>query len=207
MSRNDLPDLSPRKGFDKFPRWVVKDSCFPTLDELACKLLVYFSHVRGWTTDVTPWITVEELAERVGASWRRTKRALVSLGALGAIQTETQKRQKRFKIIYKSPYDHSQEQDTRGQTPTRPRKADSRGDRTATEPTTELDASVEGRSPSGLYAKSSRNQARFVTQPCQKRQTSLIGDEPDWVRENDPLEIVGYISGADTELLSPEAPS
>jgi hypothetical protein len=194
-------DASPTKCFDKFPRWVAKDSDFPKLDELACKLLVYFAHVRGWTSDTTPWTTVEELAERVGANWRRTKRALLILGALGAIRTETKRREKRFKVIYLNPHDHSQEQATAGQTPLRSGKADSRITRTATATTTNvdvhLDASVEGRSPSGEYVESADNPDRFGTLNCRKRQASI---EPAWPQTWD--DIAAPKSSADASVYT-----
>jgi hypothetical protein len=195
----------PRKGFDKIPRWVAKAPDFSNLDELACKLLVYFANVRKWGNDTTPWTTTDELSQRIGASWKRTKRALVILGALGAIRTETKRREKRFKIIYLSPHDHSQEQDTAGQTPLRSRNTDAWGDSTATTPATKLDvpldASVEGRYPSSVYAKTEDNLDRFVTLICPKRQASL-GDDPAWLRENEePAHASGYTAGEDVDSI------
>lgn len=194
------------KGFDKFPRWVAKDPGFPKLDELACKLLLYFAHVRGWKSDTTPWTTIEELAERIGASWRRTNRALIILGTLGVIRTETKRREKRFKIIYWSPHDHAHEQDTAGQTPLRSRNADAWGDRTATEPATKLDvplnASVEGRSPSSVYAKTADNHDRFSTQNCPERQATK-DDVPVWHQEPDESEQTsGYTAGEDVDSIA-----
>lgn len=198
--------LAPVKGFDKIPRWVAKDPSFAKLDALAVKLLVYFSHVRGWTSDTTPWTTVEELTGRIGGNWRRTKRALVTLGALGVIRTETKRREKRFRLIYLSPHDHTLEQGTTGQTPLRSGNADAWGDRTATEPATKLDvpldASVEGRSPSGEYAETADKPDRFGTQSWPKRQTSQDDDAPAWVTEPDaPAYQAGNVPGQDAELL------
>jgi hypothetical protein len=201
------PGAEPRKGFNKIPRWVTKDPGFPKLDPLAYKLLGYFCDVRNWSSDVTPWTTIEELSKRIGASWRKTKRALLVLGTLGAIRTETKRREKRFKVVYLNPHDHSQEQETAGQTPLRSGKADSGITRTATATTTNvdvhLDASVEGRSPSGEYVETTDNLDRFGTQNCPKRQTSS-DDSPAWVTERDaPAHHAGYVPGQDAELSSP----
>lgn len=114
----------PRSGFDKIPRWVTKDKSFPTLDPLAYKLLGYFCSVRHWSTDVTHWTTIDDLSKEIGSSWRKTKRAVLTLGTLGAIRMETERRQTRFKVIFLSPHDHSKE--TADQTPLRSHKSGSR---------------------------------------------------------------------------------
>lgn len=183
----------PRKSFDKVPRWPAKRDDFHELDELACKILYFLSHARTWKTDVTPWTTIEELAERVGGSWRRTKRAVSILAALGAVRIETLKRNTRFRLIYSDPFDHEHEQAV-----------------TQTEAITDLDvavdASVEGRSPSGLYANTADKPTRFGIEATPKTQATS-DDSPAWLNEHSaPEPGEGYIAGEDLELLG-QAPS
>ena len=176
----------PGETFDQIPAWfiryLIKTGEFKKFDELAFKLLVYFAKTKN-SKDITPWTTIDDLTGLVGACWRRTKTALTRLLEIGVIRQETQRRSIRFRLVFKDPYAHAQEQatDTAGQTPLRSRKADSGITRTATATATKadvhVDASVEGRSPSCEYVKTADNPARFSTQSYPKRQASK---EPSW---------------------------
>lgn len=106
---------------------------------LEAKIILLFAHKRKWDGDCTPWTTVEEVAQVVGASWRRTNRALHTLGDLGVIKGERSKRWRRFHLMFNSPYDHAHEQ-----------QRDRRG---------KLDVSLdaEGQSSSGQYADLEHN--------------------------------------------------
>ena len=200
----------PVAGFDKFPRWFVMENDFSTLDELACKLLIYLCSTRKWGDNCTRWTTVEKLAAEVGATWRRTKRALMTLATIGVIRIETESREKRFKLIYKSPHNHSHEQGqgTTGQSRPRPRKTNYRSNSTASRTTENvdvpLDASVEGRSPSSPYAEKAHNSAQFGTQSCPKQHTTE-DDTPAWARKHEEFKCAPgyYEAGLDEELRKP----
>jgi len=194
--------------FDPLPRWLTKSLLksgeFEKFGELEYKLLAYLSCVRQKNPFITGWTTYEDMAEVVGACWRRTKQAAMTLAAIGAIRIESKKRQTRFRLIFQDPRSHGDDQTAlpRGagvaakgisylgrKTNQRPQQID-----------VPLDASVEGHSPSGLSANSSHNPAQIVTQPCPKKQASLDEDGepcPDWVDEKEPSGQSGYVPGAD----------
>ena len=200
----ESPGREPRAGFDKFPRWIIRDPGFPGLDPLAIKLLGYLCASRKWGTDTTAWTTVDQLSKRIGASWRRTKRALLVLGTFGVIRTETERREKRFRLIYRNPQDHSEVQAKPGHTPLRPFKQDSQVEGTTTEATptldVQLDASVEGHSPSSVYAEMTEKPDRFDTQVGSKRQASE--KEPGWITDLTHSEQEsGYAAGVDSQFL------
>lgn len=146
---------------------------FSNFNELSFKLLVYFTRVRN-SKDLTPWTTIDDLSVRVGASWRRTKKALSELREIGVIRQVTQRRQFQIMLVFKDPFNH--ELNTAGQTPLRPFNADSLNRRTATKQATgedfHLDASVEGCVQSSLYVKTSENRHHFGKQTSAKSQAS-----------------------------------
>lgn len=204
--------------FDQIPQWFVRHLIkldeFTKFEELAFKLLVYFCKARN-SKDFTPWTTIDDLSKLMGAGWKRTKKALTRLLEIGVIRQETQRRSIRFRLVFKDPYAHAQEQDTdtAGQTPLRLRKADSWGRRPATARATERDlsvyASVEGRSPSGEYVETTDNPDQFDTQSYPKRQASK---EP-WPQTWDDIEAPpssadtpAYIAGEDVESFAQGRP-
>lgn len=227
------PTRRPKgETWDQIPQWfmrhLVKSGDFAKFDELAFKLLVYFAKARS-SKDLTPWTTNEKLSELVGAGPKRTKRAVGCLREIGVIRQTTECRQIRFHLVFKDPYDHFQDQDTAGQIPPRHRWR-STATPTTNEPATatastastrsredirqtpmnvdvHLDASVEGRFPSGEYAETEDNPARYGTQSGPKGQATK-DDDPAWLHEqnDEPKQASGYTAGEDVDSGSQGRP-
>jgi len=198
ISRGITPSHRIPGAFDPVPRWFIKTLMntgeFAKFEPLAFKVLHYFSYKRRWDGHRTPWTSTQELSQEFGVSWRRMKRALSALEEVGVVRTETEKREKRFRLNFQDPLCHEQAFQQRNGTalaslpqPAWQRHYFESNHRTAErEIDSSLDASVEGHSPSGASAESSHIPGRFGTQPCPKRQADLDDDGeavPDWVSE------------------------
>ena len=200
----NIPEKSNRVPgfFDPLPRWftqsLLKSGEFAKFPALGFKLLGYFSCVRQKNPFITGWTTYEELAKTVGACPRRTTKAVMTLAAIGAIRIETRRKEKRFKLIFQSPFTHPQQNgNSDGRLPHAygTSSLDRRANQRPQQIDVSLDASVEGHSSSEMPDDSSDKSARFVRQPCSKSQASLDPDGdpyPAWVLETDPPAVTGY---------------
>lgn len=156
----------PVAGFDKFPRWLAKSPAFKDLGGVEVKLLVYFAHVRKWDGDTSPWTTVQELAEAVGARRGGVSRALRNLALLGAVRVEhsnkaSRNRRTRIRLMFTSPYDHDQ-----------------KGQEARCSP-----RCLEGQAPSEIWTESDHNERIPGANTVQNRSISGEDELPEWARE------------------------